>query len=678
MSRRLLKVVIAAVAVSAVPLVAGLAGAAPSLSSNASTSTAASTNAAASTSFVKRSGPRLQVNGTTFRFAGTNNYYLFYKSTAMVDAVLDKAKAAGFTVLRTWASQEVQDPDGSNSVSPPGAGVWFQYWDAAAGKPAIKTGPDGIDRLDYVVWKAKQDGIRLVLPLVNNWNNFGGMDQYVKWAGGSYHDDFYTNATIRGWYRDWINYLLNRTNTLTGLKYKDDPTIMTWELGNEPRCVSAGVYPRSSTCTTATLTTWADEMSTYIKSIDPNHLVSVGDEGFYAKDTSSSDWTINGGDGVDTIAFAKLKNIDVMSYHLYPGGWGKDAAWGDKWITDHQADARKVGKPVMLGEFGWPDKATRNTVYRKWTSLITPSSSGGVGALNWLLADVQDDGTLYPDYDGFTMYCPGAICTAMSNFSKEIRGVADHFPPVADNDTATAAFNTPAAVNVTANDIAYNGATINTRTVDLDPATAGRQATVTTANGTFAAAADGTVTFTPVDGYSGKPSVSYTVADSSARVSNVATLTVVIKPDPNAALRLFSFEDGVEGWAPASWDPRGSVAQTTDFATDGTHGLEVASDDNWYGLQLAETTDLSAKTTLKFDVKTADAGTSNSIAIQTGDAWSWCSGPWVWTNASSTSTYSVDLASLTCDSGTLDLTKVHALYIYFNKGTFDLDNIRAE
>lgn len=75
-------------------------------------------------------------------------------------------------------------------------------------------------RLDYVLYAAGQAGIKLVIPLTNNWRDFGGMDQYVRWRGGQFHDDFYTDPVIRNWYKDWISHLLNRTNTLTGIKYK--------------------------------------------------------------------------------------------------------------------------------------------------------------------------------------------------------------------------------------------------------------------------------------------------------------------------------------------------------------------------------------------------------------------------------------------------------------------------
>lgn len=106
--------------------------------------------------------------------------------------------------------------------------------------------------------------------------------------------------------------MLNRTNTLTGVKYKDDPTVMTGELGNEPRCKGSGVYPQSPNCTTQTLVNWADEMTRHIKSIDRRHLASVGDEGFFCDDPTSSDWITNCGEGVDTIALAKLPAVDVM------------------------------------------------------------------------------------------------------------------------------------------------------------------------------------------------------------------------------------------------------------------------------------------------------------------------------------------------------------------------------
>ncbi|NAZ82155.1 cellulase family glycosylhydrolase [Kineococcus sp. R8] len=502
---------------------AGVAAAAPTQAAAGTTTTAATTAAKADRSFVTRDGDRLEVGGKNFRFAGTNNYYLHYKSAAMRDAVLDKAADSGFDVVRTWGWFDVgteEDPTAGSQEN-----TYLQYWDGS-GHPKYNDGPNGLAKLDAVIARAQQDGLRLVIPFTNNWEDFGGMDKYVEWAGGDHHDDFYTDPTIRGWYKDYISHLLNHTNTITGVKYKDDPTIMTWELANEPRCVGSGDYPASSTCTSDTLTSWADDVSTFIKSIDRNHLVSVGDEGFFCDQPSSTDWTHNCSQGVDTVRFAALKNVDVMSYHLYPDAWGKDADWGTQYIVDHATAAKQVGKPVMLGEFGLRDKAMRNPVYKIWTD--TAYQSGTTGALYWILSDAQDDGTLYPDYDGFTVYCPSAVCTTLSNSATRFRSGTKKFAPVADDDTAATTPGTSVSSDVTVNDVAYAPARLRTASVDLDPAAGGTQTTRSVAGGTFTVNRSGTVTFAPTTGFTGTASTTYTVTDSKGRVSNAPTLTVTV------------------------------------------------------------------------------------------------------------------------------------------------------
>ena len=108
----------------------------------------------------------------------------------------------------------------------------------------------------------------------------------------------------------------------------------------------------------------------------------------------------------------------------------------------------------MLGEFGLQDKSMRNPNYKLW--LDTVLNSDGAGALYWILSGLQDDGTLYPDYDGFTVYCPSPVCTTIANFGREIGPAHERtFDPVADHDTATTPFNTPVTLNATANDVAW-------------------------------------------------------------------------------------------------------------------------------------------------------------------------------------------------------------------------------
>jgi mannan endo-1,4-beta-mannosidase len=634
--------------------------------------------------FVKRDGPILRLNGRPFRFAGANNYYLMYKSQPMVDNLLDAAAANHLNVIRMWGSLDIGNQDGSNSIRGKADGVYFQYWGGSA--PAYNDGANGLQHLDYVIHKAGQLGLKLVIPFVNNWNDFGGMDQYVRWRDSStpddqvwYHDSFYTDPVIRQWYQNWIAHLLNRVNTYNGIAYKDDPTIMTWELGNEPRCLSAGAYPRSPNCTTQTMIAWADEMSTYIKSIDDKHLVSVGDEGFYCV-PGATDWTENCGEGVDTIAFARLKHIDVMSFHLYPDHWGKDASWGAQWITRHIQDAKASHKPVVLGEFGLLDKPTRNPTYKQWTDAIL--NSGGDGALYWILSDKQDDGSLYPDYDGFTVYCPSPVCITLSNFAQAIARRERLFPPVADDDSAVTEFNIPVTLTPAANDIGYNRASPAIDSIDLDPATAEQQTTRTIAAGTFALQPNGDVAFTPAAGYSGKASIAYTIRDSFGRLSNQANISVTVKPDPTAAILLASFETGAEGWAPGNWQPTaGTVEQSADYASEGSHSLKFnAVDGGWVGVTFPAPVDLTGKTHIKVDIKTLGAGTSQDISLQIGPSFEWCQGNFTFVNANTTATTDVDLiGAFSCDISTKPMNDVRGMYIFFSGGgTFYIDNVRAD
>ena len=137
------------------------------------------------------------------------------------------------------------------------------------------------------------------------------MDYITQCVGGINHDDFYTNPDAIKAFKDYISHVLNRENKLTGVKYlvclififftksnntifisqtilililfiKEDPTIFGWELANEPRCEGSNL-PTSGSCSPDITTAWVDEISSYIKSIDSNHLVGVGDEGFFNK-----------------------------------------------------------------------------------------------------------------------------------------------------------------------------------------------------------------------------------------------------------------------------------------------------------------------------------------------------------------------------------------------------------
>ncbi|WP_415787974.1 cellulase family glycosylhydrolase [Deinococcus saxicola] len=629
-----------------------------------------------------RRGSELRLNGQPYRFAGTNNYYLEYSSPEMVDALLETAAKNKLNVVRAWGFLDIGKSDGSDALEGNGKknGIYFQSYDGGL-LPTINEGEDGLKHLDYMVYKAGQLGIKLVIPFTNNWATFGGMDQYVKWRGGAHHDDFYTDPVIRAWYKWWVFRLMFHKNAYTGVRYVNDPTIMMWELANEPRCKGSGPYEPSANCTPETITRWADEMSGFVKFFDRQHLVGVGDEGFY--NSGGSDWTESGGEGIDSIALAKLPNIDVMSAHLYPDHWGKTADWGTDWIERHLKDAKAVGKPFFLGEFGLRDRAARDAVYKTWTGKI---EAGGGNDLFWMLADKQEGGTYYPDYDGFTVYCPGTSCTLLSQHAQRQAGQKVTPAPSAADDAVTVTTGQSAVLNVLANDRAAAGQTLNPASLDLDPVAPGIQGSKTDGGGTFTAQPDGSVRFVS-SGAGVSFSAAYTVQDTLGQTSNAAAISVEVPGGAagGSTQTLFSFEDGTQGWAPGTWQTgAGSVTGTTAFHTDGAAGLHVsAQGGGWFGLDLPAPLDLSGKAHLKFDLKTGAAGTSQNVALKVGDSFQWCQLPsWGYVNADTTTTVDVDLnAAFDCGGAgqkPLDVASVRSLYVFFGAGEFDLDNVRAE
>ncbi len=365
------------------------------------------------------------LEGKPLCFLGTNNYYLIFKSRKMVDDVLDTAAAMGIQVFRHWAFTDRGALDGSVAAMDGDGtkeGVYFQYWDAAAGKPAYNDGDHGLERLDYLLYAARERNIRIVMVLTNNWRDFGGMDQYLTWFGLSKHHHFYTDPRVKQAYKDYVAHLVNRVNVFTGVAYKDDPFIFAWGLANEPRMRNYESYDDLVGWQPDTITRWAEEMSDYIRSIDPNHLISVGDEGFYAGRQGA---LYSGEDGVDHEALIGLENIDYTTFHLYPDHWGKPVTWGEQWIEDHLDSARRVGKPAVLEEYNVAVKRDERTLEivsggeRRATALARWNERlqlrGAAGAMFWMLAG-YDDGAraYYKDYDHFSVYSPRVDVTGRS------------------------------------------------------------------------------------------------------------------------------------------------------------------------------------------------------------------------------------------------------------------------
>ncbi|KAL4803372.1 glycoside hydrolase superfamily [Aspergillus unguis] len=301
---------------------------------------------AARKGFVTTKGNKFQLDGRDFYFAGSNAYYFpFNNNQSDVELGLSAAKDAGLNVFRTWGfnDKNVTYVDGGlPDYGGEGAGdteIVFQWWEN--GTSTIDVTP-----FDKVVRAAERTGIKLIVALTNNWADYGGMDVYTVNLGGEYHDDFYRLPRIKRAFKRYVREIVTR--------YAHNPTIMAWELANEPRCGADEVrsLPQSEDgCNPELLTSWISEMSAYIKSLDPHHLVTWGGEGGF--NYESDDWAYNGSDGGDFEAQLSLESIDFGVFHSYPDWWTKTVEWTDQWIVDHAEAARAVGKPVVHEEYGW-------------------------------------------------------------------------------------------------------------------------------------------------------------------------------------------------------------------------------------------------------------------------------------------------------------------------------------
>ena len=293
--------------------------------------------------FVSASGGKFWLDGHAYYFIGANFWQGMNLGVdgpsgdrAMLNQELDALQKLGVTNLRVMASSEGPDTEPHRMV------------------PALMDAPgvynQGVlEGLDYLLDQIGQRGMKAVMVLNNYWQWSGGMGQYVSWHEKTpipypgdygtfmaYVARFYACIECQTWYRDHIQTIINRTNSYTNLKYRDDPAIFAWELANEPRR-----YPIN----------WINDTAAYIKSLDPNHMVTTGSEGSPPGESQNFILTHQGA------------SIDYATLHIWPGNWG----WYDpnnpdtyaageqrsiQYFQTHAVEAVSLGKPLVLEEFG--------------------------------------------------------------------------------------------------------------------------------------------------------------------------------------------------------------------------------------------------------------------------------------------------------------------------------------
>jgi mannan endo-1,4-beta-mannosidase len=318
----------------------------------------AQTNKTGQSGFVTVKGRHFLLDGKPYYFAGANLWYGMYLGSpgktgdrARLLEELDQLAAQGITNLRVLAISE------SSTLK-------------RAVTPAVLMRPGHLDEtlwegLDFLLAEMARRDMKAVLYLNNFWQWSGGMATYASWSTGKPAADpdvtgdwnafisssasFYRDAKAQDAFRFAVKQLIARKNSVSGRLYAEDPTIMSWQLANEPR---PGVDGDSTHF--AAFSQWIDDTSGFIKKLAPKQLVSTGNEG----------WMGTAGSRDLFVKSHGSKNVDYLTFHMWAPNWQwfnpKDAAatYDPAWtrmldyIDWHIDTANKMAKPIVLEEFG--------------------------------------------------------------------------------------------------------------------------------------------------------------------------------------------------------------------------------------------------------------------------------------------------------------------------------------
>jgi len=285
--------------------------------------------------FISMNIPNLLEIEDNVPFAGENPWRL--PDQFEINDALETIRQMGGAVARTYVITVVRTND-------------------LPGTPRHVLGPGKFNEtafrtMDEVLAAANRSGVRLIIPLVDNWPWMGGRAEYAGFRGKT-KNDFWTDPQLIADFEQTIHFILTRTNTVTGVRYSDDPSILCWETGNEVDSPAS----------------WTREIAHYLKSLDKNHLVMDGFNSFKLRDES----------------FA-IPDVDIVTTHHYPGGNVTSFA---EPIRENAMRAR--GKKVyIIGEFGFVSTAEMNL------AMDAIVDSGASGGLLWSLRFRNRDGGFY-------------------------------------------------------------------------------------------------------------------------------------------------------------------------------------------------------------------------------------------------------------------------------------------
>jgi len=311
--------------------------------------------------FVKRDKQQFILNGKPYYYVGVNYWYgglLALQKDSLRGKLrlikeLDFLRSKGINNLRVLVGAE-------------GSGVINAVKRVS---PALQTtqgnfNDDVLQGLDFLLMEMGKRNMKAVLYLSNNWEWSGGFLQYLNWNGliadsvlkrKSGWDElrdqvskFYSCESCKAAYKNQVSHVLAHRNVYTNIQYIHDPAIMSWEIANEPRPMRPAAVKDYKE--------WLLAVASFIKSVDQNHLLTIGTEGTIGTENSQELYT----------AIHAPASIDYLTIHIWPKNWAwfSDTAIAKglpvviqktkEYIRLHERIAERLKKPLVIEEFGLP------------------------------------------------------------------------------------------------------------------------------------------------------------------------------------------------------------------------------------------------------------------------------------------------------------------------------------
>ncbi len=322
--------------------------------------------AACADGFVKAQGSKLYLDGKEYRAVGVNVPHL---STAYMGTFHHIDGLYGTNEAAKKAIEDAITDADKNGIA------FFRFF-ADTGYPVdtdklyTKDKAAYWKQMDELVALCKEHHIKLVpsIAAVFSWQKYENEPQQAILDPNSK-----SHKAAYGYIKELVT------------RYKDDPTVLMWELTNEGmpgadvdvagnNAYSGDLFspgaPHRDKLTREDSLTWDmmlkiyKEQTAFIKSLDPNHLVTSGDGCVRQECTSRRETFPDFKYRNDTLRewvsdnlLSQTEPLDVMSYHNY-GNFSDNNVYGFKGMTnldilDVEVNTAKAAQmPVFIGELG--------------------------------------------------------------------------------------------------------------------------------------------------------------------------------------------------------------------------------------------------------------------------------------------------------------------------------------